>query len=124
LDAADSVVIGTPMNNFTVPSVLKAWIDHILRIGRTFVSTPDGKVGLLRDRPVFVAIASGGVFFGDAAKQPDLLTPYLTAALGCAGLKTVHFLPLQGTASRDQQAVAAARTALLSTVDAHAIGAK
>ena len=55
LDAADIVVIGTPMNNFTVPSTLKAWIDHIVRIRRTFRSTPAGKVGLLRDRPVIDA---------------------------------------------------------------------
>ncbi|MFC0401684.1 FMN-dependent NADH-azoreductase [Paraburkholderia rhizosphaerae] len=127
LEAAGSVVIGTPMNNFTVPSVLKAWIDRILRVRRTFVSTPNGKVGLLRDRPVFVAIASGGFFSGDAANQPDFLTPYLTAALGCVGLKTLHFLPLQGTASRDQQAVATARSTLLATLETletHTIGAE
>ena len=52
LEAADVVVIGTPVNNFTVPSTLKAWVDHIVRIRRTFRSTPDGKIGLLRDRPV------------------------------------------------------------------------
>ena len=54
----DAIVIGTPMNNLTVPSVFKAWIDQVLRAGRTFKSTPTGKVGMLRDRPVFVGIAS------------------------------------------------------------------
>jgi FMN-dependent NADH-azoreductase len=54
LEAADIIVIGTPMNNFTVPSTLKAWIDHVVRIRRTFRSTPEGKIGTLRDRPVVV----------------------------------------------------------------------
>jgi FMN-dependent NADH-azoreductase len=45
LEAADFVVIGTPMNNFTVPSTLKAWIDHMVRIRRSFHSTPAGKFG-------------------------------------------------------------------------------
>jgi len=65
LEAADVVVIGTPMNNFTVPSSLKAWIDHIVRIRRTFRSTPAGKIGLLRDRPVIIVTAHGG-YCGDA----------------------------------------------------------
>ena len=52
LESADFVVIGTPMHNFTVPSVLKAWIDHIVRVRRTFDSTKEGYVGRLRDRPV------------------------------------------------------------------------
>nr|WP_244129335.1 NAD(P)H-dependent oxidoreductase [Burkholderia gladioli] len=60
VEEADVIVIGTPMNNLTIPSVLKAWLDQILRVDRTMQSTPDGKLGMLRDRPVFVAIASGG----------------------------------------------------------------
>jgi FMN-dependent NADH-azoreductase len=55
-------VIGTPMHNFTVPSALKAWIDHIVRVRRTFNVTPAGKVAMLRDRPVFIAVSSGGRF--------------------------------------------------------------
>jgi FMN-dependent NADH-azoreductase len=45
LDAADAVVIGTPMHNYTLPSTLKAWIDHVVRVRRSFAITPDGKVG-------------------------------------------------------------------------------
>ncbi|GGX22591.1 hypothetical protein GCM10007242_32410 [Pigmentiphaga litoralis] len=99
VEAADLLVIGTPMNNFTVPSVLKAWIDQILRMGRTMGVTPTGdKVGLLRDKPVYVGVASGGVFTGDRARQPDFPTPYLKAAFACVGLTSLHFLPLQATA--------------------------
>jgi FMN-dependent NADH-azoreductase len=99
LEEADAVVIGTPMHNFTVPSVLKAWIDQVLRGERSFTWRGSGmKVGLLRDRPVYVAIASGGVFTGAEASQPDFLRPYLDAALGCIGIHSVHYLPLQATA--------------------------
>lgn len=96
LETAGCVVIGTPMHNFTVPSVLKTWIDHVVRIRRTFQSTPDGKVGLLPDRPVMIAVASGGYYEGDAARQPDFLTPYLQAILATIGLRNVRFFTLQG----------------------------
>jgi len=93
IEDADTLVIGTPMNNFTVPSVLKAWIDQIVRIGRSFAPTESGeKIGLLKDRPVYIAVASGGIYTGNRAKQPDFLTPYLSAALGCIGLTTLQFL--------------------------------
>ena len=107
VETADVIVIGTPMNNFTIPSVFKAWIDHVLRVGRTMKSTPIGKVGMLRDRPVFIGIASGGFFSGGRANQPDFLTPYLSAAFGCIGLNTPQFLSVQGTAflSRDETVV-------------------
>jgi FMN-dependent NADH-azoreductase len=117
VEDSDVVVIGTPMNNFTVPSVLKAWIDQILRVGRTMKSTPAGKVGMLQDRPVFVGIASGGVFAGDGANQPDFLTPYFSAALGCIGLNTVHYLRLQATAFLDETRAADVRRSLIATIE-------
>lgn len=117
LEDADALVIGTPMNNFTVPSVLKAWIDQIVRIGRSFAPSPDGvKVGLLRDRPVYIAIASGGLFTGNDARQPDFLTPYLAAALGCVGLTRLQFLSLQGTAFRTPTQLAADEATLLAAL--------
>lgn len=107
LEIADFVVIGTPMNNYTVPSTLKAWIDHIVRIRRTFRSTPEGKVGMLRDRPVVVVSAHGG-YCGDVPPgQPDFLTPYLRAIFATIGICQVEFLPLQGL-SRGPKAVALA----------------
>ena len=112
LEVADWVVIGTPMNNFTVPSTLKAWIDHIVRIRRTFASTPSGKVGLLRDRPVIVVSAHGG-FVGDAPPgQPDFLTPYLTAIFRTIGIGRVDFVRLEGMTRGPEhvsRALAAAR---------------
>jgi FMN-dependent NADH-azoreductase len=97
LEDSDAVVIGTPMHNLGVPSALKAWIDHVVRARRTFNTGPGGKVGLLRDRPVFIAVASGGSFSGEYARQPDFLTPYLTVILAQIGLKDLHFFSVQGT---------------------------
>jgi FMN-dependent NADH-azoreductase len=98
LDSADFVVIGTPMHNFTVPSVLKAWIDHIVRVRRTFDSTKEGYVGRLRDRPVFLAVSSGSRYSGERARQPDFLTPYLKTILGIIGLHDLTVFSIEGTA--------------------------
>jgi FMN-dependent NADH-azoreductase len=117
VEAADVIVIGTPMHNLTVPSVFKAWIDQILRAGRTFNSTPAGKAGMLCDRPVFIGIASGGVFTGGRANQPDFLTPYLSVVLGSIGLKTLQFFPLQATAFLDANQAALAREKALAAID-------
>lgn len=109
LEETSGLVISTPMNNFTVPAVLKAWIDQVLRLERTFRSTPVGKVGLLADRPTYVVVATGGFVTGDRARQPDFLTPYLEAVLATLGIRTVRFLYLEriprGTAwSADEDA--------------------
>jgi FMN-dependent NADH-azoreductase len=98
LESSDVVVIGTPMHNFTVPSSLKAWIDHVVRVRRTFDVSPAGKLPLLRDRPVFVAVSSGGRYSGERARQPDFLTPYLKAILGMIGLHDLTFFSVEGTA--------------------------
>lgn len=97
LESADYVVISTPMHNLTVPSTLKAWIDHIVRVRRTFNITHEGKVGTLSGRPTFIAIASGGRYSGDRANQPDFLTPYLKYILTMIGLKDLHIFSIQGT---------------------------
>jgi FMN-dependent NADH-azoreductase len=117
VEAADVIVIGTPMYNYTVPSTIKAWIDQILRVNRTMKSTPAGKVGMLHDRPVFIGVASGGVFSGERANQPDLLTPYLSLALSSIGLKTQQFLSIQGTAFLDHGQAEFARDKALAAID-------
>jgi FMN-dependent NADH-azoreductase len=98
LESADIVVIGTPMHNFTVPSTLKVWIDHVVRVRRTFDVSPEGKTGKLRNRPVFFAVSSGGRYSGERARQPDFLTPYLKAVLAIIGLHDLTFFSVQGTA--------------------------
>lgn len=99
LQGADVVVIGTPMHNLTVPSVLKAWLDHVVRARRTFEITAAGKVGTLHDRPVYLAVASGGRFSGERARQPDFLTPYVKSILAMIGLRDLTVFSVQGTAA-------------------------
>ncbi|ABB13186.1 FMN-dependent NADH-azoreductase [Burkholderia lata] len=101
VEHSDGVLISTPMHNFTVPAALKLWIDFVLRIGRTFAATPEGKVGLLADRPVLVLVRSGGICRGAAARQPDFLTPYLKQVLAVIGFSTVDFIYLEGVAPDD-----------------------
>jgi FMN-dependent NADH-azoreductase len=95
LEVVDFVVIGTPVNNFTVPSTLKAWIDHIVRIRRTFRSTPQGKMGMLRDRPLIIVSAHGG-YVTIPPTQPDFLTDYVRTVFETIGISSVEFLRLEG----------------------------
>jgi FMN-dependent NADH-azoreductase len=120
---ASHVVIATPMHNFTVPSSLKAWIDHVVRVRHTFRITAEGKLGNLDDRPVYVAISSGGDFSSGAQRQPDFLTPYLRHVLGTIGLTDVTFFSVQGTA-RGPGALEAARAQADADIAAHAFGAR
>jgi FMN-dependent NADH-azoreductase len=73
---------------------------------------------------VFVGIASGGVFTGERANQPDFLTPYLSVVLGSIGLKTLQFFPIQATAFLDQDQAAVAREAALATMDVKVLGGR
>jgi FMN-dependent NADH-azoreductase len=102
IETTDMLVINTPMHNFTVPASLKLWIDYVLRIHRTFASTPEGKIGLMRDRPTHVIVGSGGFHSGERARQPDFLTPYLRFALGSIGIQDVRFILLQGLVMGDE----------------------
>lgn len=117
LEVADFVVIGTPMHNYTVPSVLKAWVDHVVRARRTFAITQGGKVAALADRPVFVAIASGGFFSGEGANQPGFLSPYLKAILATIGLNDIRAFALQGMVYCPET-VASSWKSVLAAVDA------
>lgn len=110
VEAADVLVISTPMHNFTVPSALKAWIDHVVRPGRTFRSTPTGKQGLLADRPTFAIVSCGGRLGDPPAGQVDFLTPYLRTVLATMGLSSLDILCLEEM-NRGPEKVMAARAA-------------
>jgi len=96
LEAADVILLSTPMHNFIVPSVLKAWLDHVVRPRRTFGLTGAGKVGLLRDRPTWVIIASGDVLGDDPVGQADFATPYLRHVFKTIGITDLQILTLDG----------------------------
>lgn len=95
VESSDILVIATPMHNFTVPSVLKAWIDHVVRAHRTIKLTPQGKVGLIGDRRTYVVVASGGHHTSRPAWQPDFLTPYMKEILKTIGIVNVEFIYLE-----------------------------
>jgi len=88
---ADTIVIGAPMHNFNVSSPLKAWIDQIVRAGRTFSISDGGYKGLLDSKKkVIVVSARGGEYSGDYAFL-DHQAPYLKLILGFIGLTDVQF---------------------------------
>jgi FMN-dependent NADH-azoreductase len=106
LEAADIIVIGAPMYNFSVPSALKAWIDHVVRAGRTFRYGANGPEGLLRGKKVFVVTARGGVYSQGPGKSMDFHEPYLRGVLGFIGLTDVSFIYAEGLAMPEHAAKA------------------
>jgi FMN-dependent NADH-azoreductase len=97
--AADILVIGAPMYNFTVPSQLKAWIDRIAIAGRTFSYTENGPVGLLGGKKAFIASARGGVYSpGSPAAALEHHETYLTGVLAFLGIKDVTIVRAEGVA--------------------------
>jgi FMN-dependent NADH-azoreductase len=98
LEQADEYVVGVPMHNFGVPSVLKLWIDQITRVGKTF-SYADGKPkGLIIGKKATFIIATGGIY--DAQTQMasfNFVEPYLRSLFGFLGLTDVTFLTAGGT---------------------------
>lgn len=100
LEQSDHLLIAIPMHNFSVPAALKLWIDHVVRINRTFVASAEGKVGLLQDRPTTILLSSGGILLGDKP-QPDFVTPYLRLILNTIGIYDIRFVYLQGLAFGD-----------------------
>ncbi|HYX39130.1 MAG TPA: NAD(P)H-dependent oxidoreductase [Oligoflexus sp.] len=94
--AADIIILSTPMWNFSIPSSLKAWIDHIVRVGRTFSYSASGPQGLVTDKPVFLVTASGSVYSTDFMRPYNFLEPYLRTVLGFIGIRTVHLITAEG----------------------------
>jgi FMN-dependent NADH-azoreductase len=111
LEAADTVVIGAPMYNFTIPSSLKAWIDQIVRLGKTVGYGPNGPQGLLANKKVVVITSRGGDYEKGTPKQAfDFQEPYLRHILGFIGLTDVTFIHAEKQA-REEAAVSFAAAA-------------
>jgi FMN-dependent NADH-azoreductase len=86
--AADTVVIGAPMYNFTLPTQLKAWIDRIVIAGRTFRYGESGPEGLAKGKRVIVALARGGVYSeGSPASALEHLETYLRGVFNFIGIE-------------------------------------
>jgi FMN-dependent NADH-azoreductase len=95
LDAADAVVLTAPVYNFSIPAALKAWIDMVCRAQLSFRYTENGPVGLLRDRPVYLVLASGGTELGGPA---DFASGYLRHIFGFIGIHDVRMVQAGRTA--------------------------
>jgi len=89
LQAADTIVIGAPIYNFSGPATLKAWMDLVARPRVTFQYTPDGPEGLLNGKKAIIVVASGGVPVG---APMDFLSPHLKLFLGFIGINDVEIL--------------------------------
>jgi FMN-dependent NADH-azoreductase len=95
---ADEIVMGTPMYNFAVPAVVKAWIDHVVRAGKTFNYGSSGPEGLAKGRKMLLAVASGGSYDNASGMEAyNCETPYLRVILGFIGITDVTFVHAGGT---------------------------
>lgn len=96
LMAADILVIGAPLYNFTIHTALKAWIDHITRAGVTFGYGEKGPIGLVTGKKVYVAMSSGGIYSEGPSQANDFVAPYLKAFLGFLGMTDLTVFRAEG----------------------------
>jgi FMN-dependent NADH-azoreductase len=97
--AADIIVIGAPMYNFSIPSQLKAWIDRVVVAGKTFRYGANGAEGLLKNRKVFIASSRGNIYSpGSPAALLEHHESYLTGVLSFIGLTDVSIVRAEGLA--------------------------
>ena len=113
LEAADILVIGAPIYNFSIPATLKAWIDMIARARKTFHYTENGPEGLLKNKKAYVVVPSGGVPVGSPV---DFATPYLRHALSFVGITDVEFIGAQGADRGNDDALDDARARIAELV--------
>ncbi len=98
LFAADVILIGAPMYNFSISSTLKAWIDHVARAGVTFKYTETGPLGLLQGKKVYIFTSRGGIYSEGPGKSMDFHETYLRGVLGFIGLTDITFVHTEGLA--------------------------
>ncbi len=113
---ADILVIGAPMYNFSVPSVLKAWFDHIAQPGVTFAYTEDGPRGLLENKTTYVITTRGGIHKDGPS---DTLVPFIRNILGLMGITDIRVIYAEGLNIGDsarEQGINEAREAIRQLV--------
>jgi FMN-dependent NADH-azoreductase len=116
--AADVVIIGAPMYNFTIPSQLKAWIDRILVPGKTFKYGPDGLKGLAGDKRVIVAISRGGVYEPQTLQAAaEHAESYLRTVLSIIGIANPEIIIAEGIRRGPEQRQKAIEAALRAAAD-------
>jgi len=119
--AADIVVIGAPMYNFTIPSQLKAWIDRILVAGKTFKYSETGVEGLAKGKRVIVTITRGGFYGADTpAAAGEHLETYLRWVFGFIGVTDLEIILAEGIQTSPEQREKAVANALQAVTDLRA----
>ena len=107
---ADIIVISVPVYNFNIHSTLKAWIDHIVRGGRTIKFGADGTEGLVKNKKVYLAISSKGIYSEGEMKEFDFVEPYLKHVLKFIGITDIEVLRVEGSSLPAAQIIALERT--------------
>lgn len=117
LQAADVVVIGDPMHNFTISTRLKAWLDQVVRFGKTFSYGASGPKGLVSGKKAYVLTSRGGAYpAGTPYAQFDFQEPYLRHILGFIGLTDVTFIHAENQGKPDL--AVAAKAAAIERIEA------
>jgi FMN-dependent NADH-azoreductase len=100
VEAADELAIGVSMHNFSIPSVLKLWIDQVVRVGKAFAYVDGAPKGLLVGKKATFLVATGGVYgAGTAMASLNFIEPYLKAVFGFIGISDVAFHTAGGAAA-------------------------
>jgi FMN-dependent NADH-azoreductase len=119
--AADIVVLGAPMYNFTIPSQLKAWIDRIVVAGKTFKYSAQGVEGLAGNKRVIVAVSRGGYYgAGSPAAAGEYVETYLRWVFGFIGVKNLEFISADGVQVGPEHREKALAGALQAATNLHA----
>jgi FMN-dependent NADH-azoreductase len=106
---ADTIVIGAPMYNFAIPAPLKAWIDQIVRVGKTVLFAAAGPQAVLKGKKVYVVTSRGGAFRpGTPTERFDYQEPYLRHILAFIGLTDVTFIHAENQRPGEQAEIAKA----------------
>lgn len=101
--AADVIVIGAPLYNFSIPSQLKSWIDRLAQTGRTFSYTANGPIGLATGKTVIAAISRGGIYStSEAGRAMEHQESYLNTIFGFFGITDVRIIRAEGTSMGDE----------------------
>lgn len=106
LKAADTIVFGVPMYNFTIPGVLKQWVDYVCRAGQTFRYTSEGPVGMSGVRRAYIVSATGGTPVGGAW---DFSSGYLALICQVIGIDEIHHIDASGSKGDPESIIASAK---------------
>lgn len=109
--AADVIVIGAPMYNFSIPSQLKAWIDRVAVAGKSFRYTANGPEGLAGGKRIIIVSSRGGVYSQGPAQPMDFQEPYLRAVFGFLGVTDIEFVRAEGVNLGEDNKVASIKSA-------------